>query len=124
MIRFWNSIVDMGPNRLQYKVLVNDLTPSHYYSAGNLCGNSLATRYIKKIGYHCAGHIRTDILERIDMHRVQDLLDRQTDLLWEGLHTARPLCASARAQHCLYYRWFIRPQDVPLYNGAPKLYSL
>jgi hypothetical protein len=77
--------------------------------AGTLLG------VLRKIGYHCADHIRTDRLDRIDTHHVRDLHDRQADLLWEGLNPAPRSCASPRPPYCRYYTWFIHPQHVPLH---------
>ena len=38
-----------------------------------------------------------DTPERNDVRRVRELLDRQADLLWEGLHPSPRSCLSARA---------------------------
>jgi hypothetical protein len=39
---------------------------------------------LKKLGYYIADHVRLDEILHVDISRVKDLLDRQTDLLWEA----------------------------------------
>ena len=120
MVNFWNSIVDLGPERLHYKVLVKDLNLANTARRETFAGTVI--KQLKKIGYFNADHVRMDTPERIDVRRVHDLLERQADLLWEGLHPSPRSCLSARAFYCRYYRWFIRPQHVPLHRGAPRLH--
>jgi hypothetical protein len=119
MVRFWNSIVDMGPTRLHYKMLVQDLNLAITMGRETFAGTVLGL--VQKIGYHTADHVHLDKLDRLDVRRLQDLLDRQADLLWEGLHPGPRACPSSRALYCRYYRWVIRPQHVPKHKAAHKL---
>jgi hypothetical protein len=123
VLELYCTHVDMGPTRLRYKleclkVLVQDLnlviTTGRETFAGTVLG------LLKKIGYHTADHVHLDKLDRLDVRRVQDLLDRQADLLWEGLHPGPRACPSSRALYCRYYRWFILPQHVPKHKAAHK----
>ncbi len=47
---------------------------------------------MKNFGYYTADHVRIDVVERADVRRVPDLLDRQADSLWEGLDPAPCSC--------------------------------
>eukprot|EP00884_Botryococcus_braunii_P003845 jgi/Botrbrau1/13461/Bobra.0082s0062.1 len=115
MVNFWNSIVDLGPERLHYKVLVKDInlanTPRRETFAGTV------VKQLGKMGYFNTDQVRMDTPERIDVRRLRYLLDRQADLLWKGLHPSRS-CLSARAVYCRHYKWFIRP----LHRGALRLH--
>jgi hypothetical protein len=71
-----------------------------------------------------------DKFEPVDVHRVQDLLDRQALFLWEGPHPATRACGSAKALYCSYHRCLGMcllinvPQILPTCDTCEQLYTV
>jgi hypothetical protein len=111
MARFWNSIAEMRPSSLHYRVLLHSLQLAITEGQETFAGTVLAQ--LKKIGYHIDAHIRLGHVQRINIQCVKDLLARREDMLWEGLEMSPRTCASERAMFCRYLRWFARPPHGP-----------
>ena len=82
MVRFWNNIASMRPDSLHYKVLLQDMRLAVVSGRETFAGTLM--QQLKKLGYYIADHVRLDEILHVDISRVKDLLDRQTDLLWEA----------------------------------------
>jgi hypothetical protein len=92
MARFWNSIAEMRPSSLHYRVLLHSLQLAITEGQETFAGTVLAQ--LKKIGYHIDAHIRLGHVQRINIQCVKDLLARREDMLWEGLEMSPRTCAS------------------------------
>lgn len=99
MVRFWKSIVDMGPERLRYNV------------------------FFRRSCTHPADHVRTYMIQHINVRRVQVLLDQQADrhsqqqTYGRDYDPAPRSCASAGALYCKFCIWFIPPSA----NSCPQI---
>ena len=120
MVRFWNNIAAMRPDTLHYRVLLHDLRLAIVEGKETFAGTLV--QQLKKLGYYIADHVRFDSILHIDISQVKDLLEHQSDLLWDGLDISPRSCPSSRALFCRYQRWFARPSHVPRRKSALKLH--
>ncbi len=92
----------MRPDSLHYKVLMHDMGLALAEGRETFLGTLM--QQLRKLGYYIADHMRIDIALQIDISHVKDLLDRNSDMIWDDLDISPRSCASLRALFCRYQR--------------------
>ena len=110
LVRFWNALARQPAGSLFQEVALADCRDAVQRNVYNWAHGFI--RGLQGLGYDFA--YRCDSMEVVPLDAVRQLLRRQADMPFQGLHVCPRTCASDRAMLCTYARWFMRPAWAPV----------
>lgn len=108
--KFWNSLAELPPSSLYYRVALDSCADAVGGNVKNWAGTLM--KRLLSLGY--ALTIRSDSLPVIDLDVVRCRLHAQADEVWQELALCPRTCPSEGAARCTYLRWFARPHHASL----------
>ena len=116
--RFWNTLVAAPAGSLHRAVAMSDWADAVDARVQNWAWS--LHRTLCDLGYHLP--LERQHMPPLDVHAVLALHAIREQHSWEGLELNPHTCASARAHHCKYLRWFALPADTAR-NAFLRLHS-
>ena len=114
--KFWNSLAALPPCHLYKRIAMHACHSAVTSSVRNWAWSMF--RKVRDLGYDM--NIRIDAMDILDVSRIQQLIDRQHQAVWQDLDYCPRTCPSTKSRLCTYQAWFARLSG----RSGPSIVSL